>query len=358
MSQSSSRSESRKRDYASSTSRSSFTGKTKTTTPYSAEFEQKLIDRGVYPDGYRTKDGAKPPKPRNTQEIRDVLSQARPSLSPSKVTEEVFEEFQDNNRRAESESTAMVDVIPTITGVKDREYETMGETLFNNLAKFDPELSVPKPDKYYGARTSQIDERVRNDLDEYVVPSTSKHRPTAPNYFFEGKGATGRPDVAQRQAMYDGAVGARAMLQLQNYGKPRLEYDECAYTLSTTYSHGQLKLYTTHPRRSACGRTDYYMTQLGAYAMTHSPETFRSGATAFRNARDWTQQQRDRLITDANAAARNESIRRQSASQTESVMEASCASAGNSFNSSETSADELALDCDPVAKRQKPASSP
>lgn len=101
-----------------------------------------------------------------------------------------------------------------ITDVKERQFETAGDMPFNNLQRFDSELSVPQPDKYYGARPDQIDERVRNDLDQGIIPSTSKQHPAGPNSFLEGKGASGRPDVAQRQAMYDGAVGARAMLHL------------------------------------------------------------------------------------------------------------------------------------------------
>lgn len=181
------------------------------------------------------------------------------------------------------------------------------------MQKFDPELSVPKPDKYYGARTSQIDERVRGDVDKYIIASKSKHRPAAPNFFLEGKGASRGPDVAQRQAMYDGAVGAQAMLQLQNYGELQLEYDENACTVSATYhpTTGTLQMYATHPRESASGGAVYYMTQMGAYAMTHGPETFHSGAAAFRNARDWTQRQRDRFITNANTTAQNTGAIRQ-----------------------------------------------
>lgn len=357
MSQSSTQSRSRKRDYASSISGSSLTGKTKSTTPYSAEFEQKLIDRGVYPDGYRAREGAKPSKPANMKEMQEALVQARSSLSPSKVSEEVFEEFQDNNRRAKSESTAMADVIPMITGVKDRQFETAGDIPFNNLQRFDPELSVPKPDKYYGARPDQIDERVRNDLDQYIVPSTSKQRPAAPNFFLEGKGASGRPDVAQRQASYDGAVGARAMWQLQNYGEPEVEHDDKAYTMSATYhlGTGTLQMFATHPKCSG-SRTEYCTTQIDGYYMIGTSENFRKGATAYRNARDWTRQQRDRLITNANAVAQNLSPQTQSTSQSKTTLEMSSTPGTASF-SSDTSADELALDQGTATKRRRPVAT-
>lgn len=45
------------------------------------------------------------------------------------------------------------------------------------------------------------------------------------------------------------------------------------------------------------------MTQLKRWSMTSDLETFRQGATAFRNARDWTKDQRDEAIRYANDRA-------------------------------------------------------
>ncbi|KKZ63511.1 hypothetical protein EMCG_02170 [[Emmonsia] crescens] len=42
------------------------------------------------------------------------------------------------------------------------------------------------------------------------------------------------------------------------------------------------------------------MTPLRSFAMTNNPDTFRSGACAYRNARDWAKEQRDELIKSAN----------------------------------------------------------
>lgn len=193
MSQSSSRS--RKRDYA-STSRSSAIGKTKSTTLYSGEFEQKLIDRGVYPKGYRTAEGLRAPKPNNMSEMCNVLGNSSSSLSPSLFTEAMFEEFQENNERASSESKAIADVIPAITGSKDRTFHSAADIAFRRLERFDPDVSVPNPDRYYRARPAQIDVRVRRDLNEYIVLSNRTSLLVAPNLFFEGKSASRRLDVA------------------------------------------------------------------------------------------------------------------------------------------------------------------
>jgi hypothetical protein len=47
------------------------------------------------------------------------------------------------------------------------------------------------------------------------------------------------------------------------------------------------------------------MSQVKAWALTSDPDSFRQGVTAFRNARDWAQEQRDAHITAANERARS-----------------------------------------------------
>ncbi|OJD13356.1 hypothetical protein ACJ73_09211 [Blastomyces percursus] len=42
------------------------------------------------------------------------------------------------------------------------------------------------------------------------------------------------------------------------------------------------------------------MTQLRSFAMTDNRDTFRSGACAYRNARDWAKERRDEFIKSAN----------------------------------------------------------
>jgi hypothetical protein len=48
------------------------------------------------------------------------------------------------------------------------------------------------------------------------------------------------------QATLDGALGARAMHKLQSYGEKEPTYDNNAYTITSTYHDGTLKIYTTH----------------------------------------------------------------------------------------------------------------
>lgn len=128
-----------------------------------------------------------------------------------------------------------------------------------------------------------------------------------PNFFLEVKDTNGGARVAKRQAGYDGAIGARAMHALQNYSVEEPAFDGNAYTYSSTYhaGTGTLQLYAHHPTPPTApgGRPEYHMTPLRGYALTSDIDTFRRGATAFRNARDLAQTHRDSLIQAANAKA-------------------------------------------------------
>ncbi|KDB21584.1 hypothetical protein H109_06487 [Trichophyton interdigitale MR816] len=169
------------------------TTKTTSTSAYNRNFEQKLIDYGVYPKGY------------------------------------------------------------------DDSKCVGGDYLFGNLAPLtDGTLVNAKPDYFVGARPEQLKPEIRNELNNLSQSATTPK------------------------------------------GEPI--FDNNAYTITSTYQAGQLKLYTTHPAapQESDGRPEYIMTSLRSFAMTDSLDTFRKGATAYRNARDWAKEQRDEFIKSAN----------------------------------------------------------
>ncbi|KAI9765135.1 MAG: hypothetical protein M1839_005613, partial [Geoglossum umbratile] len=260
---------------------------------YNRDFEQHLIDHGFYPNN-------RAQKPNNWEEINDRIAQPRPSLSPSHFSDGAFEIFQQTNEEALSEDKVMRTAFPIISGNANIPNE--GGLVFTNLEPLtDGTLVDAKPDFYDGARPEQIDQRVRKKLGSYIIPSTHQHAPSLPNLFVEGKGPDGSTAVAKRQACYDGALDARGMHKLQSFGTAT-PYDNNAYTITSTYHGGHLQMYTTHPTQpKAPGREpEYHMTQLRSFSMIDTPERFREGASAFRNARDWAKEQRDKLTAAAN----------------------------------------------------------
>ncbi|KAM3528473.1 hypothetical protein MY4038_005885 [Beauveria bassiana] len=270
----------------------------KSTTPYNRGFEQHLTDRGVHPIYSSTEP--------DLEEAMAAIAVPRSSLSPSKFSDGAFKSFRESNARAKDEDGVKADVIPIISGRRQANNLLARNTVFGNLEPLtDGTLAPANPDIYYGAYPDELDRSIREELAGHIIPSTMQDKPMAPNFFMEVKGPDGSAAVATRQARYDGAIGSRGIHSLQNYGREEPQYDGQAYTFSSTYHDGYLKLYAHHITAPTTpgARPEYHMTQAGAYAMTHTRKTFVEGATAFRNVRDLAKRHRDSFIQAANARA-------------------------------------------------------
>ena len=282
--------------------------------PYSRNFEQELIDNGIYLDEYKYLNGRVPPEPNNMEEINQRLTQRRLSLSPSNFSNENFKKFRRANAHASMKSRVSKTVIPVIEGeIKD--YKCVDEEVsFTNLEPLTNKIFIAaEPDLFYGARPEQLDQRVRDELKGHIIPSTKNDVPIAPNFFLAIKGPEGSLQVARLQACYYGAFGARGMHSLQAYGKDESIFDNnAAYTITSTYLAGFLQIYTVHPIQPAVpgGRTEYCMNLLRSFAINDSAETFRQGVTAYRNARDWAEEQRDEAIKRSNEKVKDRPVER------------------------------------------------
>ena len=343
--QSSSRGRGRKRaSIFSSKTQTAATAATISTTH--RNFQQNLIDHGVYPEEYEYPDGRVPPVPDNWEEINQRLTQPRSSLSPSQFSDGAFRKFKRADAQASKENKVTDSVIPIIEGeIGNGRCVSGGIPLTNFDHLTDGTISSGNPDRFYGACPEQLNRRIRNELSDRIVPSTQQDLPIAPNFFLAAKGPDGNAAVARRQACYDGALGTRGIQSLQSYGQSEPVYDNKAYTITSIYNDGQLKLYTSHPGQPTGpgNRPEYYMHQVKAWAMTSDSDTFRRGATAYRNARDWTKEKRDGFIETANGrmpdtATESQSLR-SSACERESIS-----TAGPVLVQSDTSADELDLE--------------
>ena len=277
--------------------------KSKRLSPYDAAFEMHLNDHHIYLSNHDYISEA--PKPNNLGEIHDMLLAPRASLSPSRAPS-AFRRFQQKGLRVSFEADVMGRVIPIICG--DSNIHSQRDVLFTELEPITNERAVkPKPDWFDGSRFRDVHKSLRGnpEISSCFIPSKNSCVTVAPNLFLDARGLDGSPVVAQRQACYHGAYGARAMHALQNYGETESTYDENAYSYSSTYHDGNLRLYAHHMSRPTGinARPQYHMTRLGGFDMTDSQESFTQGATAFRNARDMAQRYRDQFIEHANVAS-------------------------------------------------------
>ena len=201
--------------------------------------------------------------------------------------------------QALTENTVMSKAFPITAGTSD--IPSQENLLFGNLKHLtDGSITKAKPDCYDGSHPADLNKEIREELGPYIVPSTNTAAPCLPNFFMEGKGPNGNTAVCKRQALYDGALGARGMHKLRSYVDTETAYDNNAYTITSTYhgGTGALKLYSTHltPSISPEIPIEYRMTQLNGWDMTGNPDTFRQGASALRNARDWAKEKWEELM--------------------------------------------------------------
>lgn len=286
-------------DPAHVTTTSPTTKSKKSITAYNRGFEQHLADNDIHPYW-------KSQKP-DLEDIKAALAVPRPSLSLSRFPDSEFTTFQQNDGQAKDEDEVNMNVVPTITGTKHIDHPSAINTQFGNLEPLtDGSIAPAQPDIYYGAYPEKLDQPLRDELSRYIVPSTMVDKPMVPNFFVENKGPNGSMAVMNRQARYDGAIGARAMHTLQNYGVDNPVYDGNAYTFTSTYHGGQLKMYAHHVTEPTApgGRPEYHMTHIKGYSVASDREAFVQGATAFRNARDLAKKHRDKFIEAANSTYR------------------------------------------------------
>ncbi|KAI9812983.1 MAG: hypothetical protein M1826_002574 [Phylliscum demangeonii] len=293
----------------------------KNSSTYDKNFLQHLMERCI--DAYNIRI-----KPTDWEELLSRLMPPRASLSPTHFSEDDFVDFLEKLNKAAREEDVMVNSLPFIHG--DFNFPSKKNVVFNNLVPLtEHKLVYAKPDFVDGADPATISPRVCRELlidvtetftdkdqvertrvvrKSYIIPCRSASYPALPNFSVEVKGPGGTGVVAMRQACYNGVLGARAMFKLRNYARgcgDEPVYDGRTESIACTYSDGTLKIYTFHlrPPDMPGGDPHYYMTQLCSFSMTNSSNTFREGASAFRNLRIWASEQRTHAITAANARA-------------------------------------------------------
>ena len=262
-------------------------GKAPRSSAYAPNFGQRLREAGVSP-------ASRDHRAANHGEWNEVLIQPRPSVSPSRMSNGYYERYTKAADSARNENEVMSRVFPKIVG--DPRYPSCENAKLGELRPLMKGLVVPQPDYYEGEIPGLGNRQIRRQLKSSIVPSSHEDYPFLPNYFTEVKGPEGSMSVAKLQACHDGALGARAMHRVENLGRQREVFDKKARTASATYDgEGTLMLFNHHvsgPPRGRGKPLQTHMTPLRSFSLTDSPETFRQGVRAFRNASDYAHKHR------------------------------------------------------------------
>lgn len=230
-----------------------------------------------------------------------------PFLSLSLFEELAIEESRREHAAIVFKSNLLRTVFPILCGSTNILH---GENvLFDGLHQMVEDIPYPQPTFYDGVPPAEIDERVKEDLQHLIIPSAANPQaPAVPNFFVEIRAPSEDEKWIRCRACYNGALGARAIHSVQNYGRDEPIYDGNAHVITTIYDPrtGVLQIFLSYVIRSSkTGQlAEYYMTELGSWNLTDDKESFVRGTTVFRNARDFAKERRDRFIKEANAKAR------------------------------------------------------
>ncbi|KAL8852171.1 MAG: hypothetical protein Q9198_011034 [Flavoplaca austrocitrina] len=280
------------------------------TTAYSLNFQQHMVDHGCYLPLHEGPLGSV--HPQNYDHIRDRLDSPIPSLPA--LTEKDYSDFKRINNSCHSEQDVIANVVHLL---ERRQMPKEMSKVFNNLNKLTvPSVSNPGPDWYDGTEPEKLDVVVRNHLDKLIVPASDKSTACLPNFFLELKGPKGSLSTLMRQGWYAGTLGARGVHELRDWWEPHQLEDTKAYTIVATYEPVQLTLifYTVHPIRSnntahrplsspPTRHYSYHMIKLKSYVLDNDLDSFNKGLWALQNAREWAKEQRDRLVAGCNVKA-------------------------------------------------------
>ncbi|CAD6592872.1 MAG: hypothetical protein ASARMPRED_006762 [Alectoria sarmentosa] len=263
------------------------TKKSEKTSAYDKNFMIILAERNIEASK-RTQ------RPANYDELVTLLEQPRSSLSSSNFSDRDFDQFLDAVDNVRTELMMMNYVFSRILG--STSYPFIMDKSCTNWAPLvtDAELVTSQPDYYDGIRVGPENKLLRQYLDKIIMPAFDAF--FLSNFFTEAKAPRGSMEIATMQAVYDGALGARAMHYTRNTNTST-NFDSKSYTFNATYANGFLKLYAHFLTQADEPTTSihYHMTPLDSWALEHSVKAFREGITAFRNLRDRAHQMRTEI---------------------------------------------------------------
>jgi len=263
-----------------------------TTSPYTLNFEKKLLENGITQHDPTN-------APANVGNWKERMEHKLPKKLLSNL-EARFLEFQKTSAAADKEPQVMSFVYPFFreSARKDQLHGAQQNGPCKNWEPLIPPpseadedkstLVTPQPDLWDGIPPHKY-KKLRKKIPQWIIPARTRS-PSLPNFFGEFKSPSGTAGRAQRQACYDGALGARGMHKVQNIGREegKEKYDKNAYTISFTYGSGSLTAYLHFltPPKFPGDDIPYNMIMIGGWHLSGSLQGFLAGITAFRNARD------------------------------------------------------------------------
>ncbi|POS81833.1 hypothetical protein EPUL_006143, partial [Erysiphe pulchra] len=282
---------------------------TKTTGPYSINFEEILIYGGIFPETYISPDIRAQRVPGNHEILIQKANEHRRMLASSIMTEDEYLVFRGTLLSRKSEEKVVSLIVPVLEGQFRISNQGFKDTRFVNLAPLvDETVEMPAlvkgtPDRCYGAPFERLNERIRRELGRQVVPTKQPYGPIAPNFFLEIKGPEGHEIVANRQALYYGALGERGQISLRSWGHDGPVLDGTAHTISCTFIFGHLTFYSIHAAqcRTPGRQINYFIYVIDGFSLHLDYRRFKKAVAAYQNLQEYAEEMREESIRLANS---------------------------------------------------------
>ncbi|GLA63044.1 hypothetical protein AtubIFM54640_004181 [Aspergillus tubingensis] len=160
---------------------------------------------------------------------------------------------------------------------------------------------------------------IHTELEGYITPyhllegaKEDKEDPDKmilPNFFLYNICKHDDRLAGERAALHSGALGARALFELEHYGKDYIEFSGKAHTFVAVLATTHMTIYAIHaiPPQEEGRKMDFQITAIKAFKLSDRNlgqdelvAVVKNGVTALRNLREEAHRHRQRLIRKAN----------------------------------------------------------
>ncbi|POS86305.1 hypothetical protein EPUL_001855 [Erysiphe pulchra] len=279
-------------DYPEPKNRTTTDRRTKKTFPYSINLEEILKSCEIFPKTSQSTAVEAQRVPYNIEIMRQKAKEHRPMLSSDTLTEDESLDFCATFKTSKTEKDVATLVVPIL----ECQLNFVNETVKTSA------LVKETPDSCHGVSFERLNERIRKDLRGQMVPPNQPCDSISPNFSLELKGLEGHQNVADRQALYCGALGEGGQIALRSWGHNKLILDATAHTISCSLVSGLLTFFSIHTAQSRTPgrRIDNFMLLIDNFTMHFDYERFLKAVPAYQNLQENAEEIREESIRSAN----------------------------------------------------------
>ena len=265
------------------------------------DFEQGMIRGQCYLEGHLLPNNSAIEKPYNMGEIIYAMKKEPSPLLASSLSTQSFERFKELNATS-SNNAAEKFIIPFLTGHRR---QSCCMSPFNRCI-FRPALDgyiyLPTLDLDSGSKHELVNQAILKEYRPLLSPRRFQDLFIAPNLILEVASPRESMRTLMRGACYHGSLAAEFIIKLRMLSMSDSLGDGNAYSFTSTFHNGTLKIFTTciigsRDRSSPGG---FHTTLLGTWAMTDSIRGYQEAVICLRNISAFANAKRALFIESAN----------------------------------------------------------